>query len=564
MSHAAPGAASGSRPRIVWNGWGFVGALIMFWQAMTPTLVPRNWWMNAVVIGVSMAFGYAVGSLLRAGWRWARPRLGVTVTMTEPQRTWARRIAIGLLVGITLVAAVAGHLAQDQVADLLGAAQRGPAAFIVGVICGSALFGLLVLAGKGIAALRRWLRGHAARFAPDLVASVLATLAIVFVILMLTDSVLFRGLMEPAMEKATQDAAKSPDGRSAPSIPERSGSPASGESWDSLGYEGKIIVTSGPTPERIAAVTSRPAKQPIRVYAGKSAHQDVADAARAVVAELKRTGAFDRKHLLVTTTTGTGWVPEWSLSSFEMLGGGDTAIASMQYSFFPSPLAYVSSREVPVEAGRALLGAVRDHLATLPPDRRPKLYASGESLGSYGGQGAFATPEQMAEQVDGAVWSGTPPFSPVWERLTAQRQLGTPQIAPVIDGGRTVRFVTRREDLSRTYFGGRYDPWGERRIVYLQHPSDAIVWWSPQMLLAEPDWMREKVGRDVADRVRWYPWVSFWQLAADMPVATAVPPETGHRYLESFVPTWAAVLHVEDAELVERVLVELRHSIDKN
>ncbi len=124
-----------------------------------------------------------------------------------------------------------------------------------------------------------------------------------------------------------------------------------------------------------------------------------------------------------------------------------------------------------------------------------------------------------------------------------------------------MRFATRREDLSRTYFGGRYDPWGERRIVYLQHPSDAIVWWSPQLLLGEPDWMREKVGHDVADKVAWYPWVSFWQLAADMPVATAVPPETGHRYLESFVPSWAAVLHVEDAAAVERVLAEMRQSI---
>ncbi|QQS01176.1 MAG: alpha/beta-hydrolase family protein [Austwickia sp.] len=344
MSPAARGATEAGRHRILGNGWGFVGALIMFWQAMTPTLVPRNWWMNAVVIGVSSAFGYLVGSLLRAVWRWLRPRLGITVAMAEPQRTWARRLAIGLLVVVTLVAAVLGHLAQDQVADRLGAPQRGPVTFVVGLVAGAALFAVLVLAGKGIATLRRWLKGHAARFAPDLVASGLATLVIVFVILMLTDSVLFRGLMEPAMEKATRNAARSPEGRSAPTLAERSGSPASRESWDSLGYEGKIFVTSGPTPERIAAVTAQPAKQPIRVYAGKSAHQDVADAARAVVAELERTGAFERSHLLVTTTTGTGWVPEWSMSSFEMLGGGDTAIASMQYSFFPSPLAYVSSR----------------------------------------------------------------------------------------------------------------------------------------------------------------------------------------------------------------------------
>ena len=38
-------------------------------------------------------------------------------------------------------------------------------------------------------------------------------------------------------------------------------------------------------------------------------------------------------------------------SAFEYVEGGDTAIASMQYSFLPSPLAFIADRETPMIAG---------------------------------------------------------------------------------------------------------------------------------------------------------------------------------------------------------------------
>ena len=74
------------------------------------------------------------------------------------------------------------------------------------------------------------------------------------------------------------------------------------------------------------------------------------------MAEIDRTGALDRSVVHVTTSTGTGYVQEWSVSSLEYLTGGDVATVSMQYSFFSSALAYVTDRETPPEAGRALFG----------------------------------------------------------------------------------------------------------------------------------------------------------------------------------------------------------------
>ena len=108
---------------------------------------------------------------------------------------------------------------------------------------------------------------------------------------------------------------------------------------------------------------------------------------RRVVNELERTGGFDRAVLAVVTTTGRGWVNDDVASAFEYVQGGDTAIAAMQYSFLPSPLAFIADRETPMAAGRALFNSVYAKWIDLPLDKRPKLVVFGESLGSYGGTG---------------------------------------------------------------------------------------------------------------------------------------------------------------------------------
>ena len=77
-----------------------------------------------------------------------------------------------------------------------------------------------------------------------------------------------------------------------------------------------------------------------------------------VVAELQRTNAFSRSVLAVFTTTGTGWVDDWSAQSIEYLSNGDSAIAAMQYSYLPSALSMMTDRETPREAGKALFDRV--------------------------------------------------------------------------------------------------------------------------------------------------------------------------------------------------------------
>ncbi len=153
----------------------------------------------------------------------------------------------------------------------------------------------------------------------------------------------------------------------------------SAEAWDSLGKEGRTFMGSGPSAVQISALTGLDAKQPIRVYAGRESSDSVDGVAQRVVNELERTGGFDRAVLAVVTTTGRGWVNDDVASAFEYVQGGDTAIAAMQYSFLPSPLAFIADRETPMAAGRALFNSVYAKWIDLPLDKRPKLVVFGES-----------------------------------------------------------------------------------------------------------------------------------------------------------------------------------------
>ncbi|HEX2808749.1 MAG TPA: alpha/beta-hydrolase family protein [Kineosporiaceae bacterium] len=283
-----------------------------------------------------------------------------------------------------------------------------------------------------------------------------------------------------------------------------------------------------------------------RGLAGLTPGRSLDEVADAVVAELRRTGGFDRKVLAVITTTGRGWVDEWSASSIEYLAGGDSAIAAMQYSYLPSFVALLADRGTPATAGQVLFGKVYAEWSRRPADRRPRLVVSGESLGAFGGQAAFTGPDDMLGAVDGAVWVGTPNFTPLWRGLTDRRLGGSPEVAPVVDDGTHIRFATRPADLSQDLYGRAYGSWEAPRVAYVQHASDPISWWSTDLLTDEPDWLRERVGPDVND-TRWATFATFWQLTTDLIVATSTPPGHGHRYAEELVPAWAGVLGYDPA-----------------
>jgi uncharacterized membrane protein len=84
-----------------------------------------------------------------------------------------------------------------------------------------------------------------------------------------------------------------------------------------------------------------------------------------------------------------------------------------------------------------------------------------------------------------------------------------------------------------------------------------VVWFDPSLLWREPAWLRERVGHDVTPAMRWFPWITFWQIAADMPLSITARGGHGHSYREEMVPIWAAVLGQDVPE--EELPAQRRH-----
>jgi uncharacterized membrane protein len=60
------------------------------------------------------------------------------------------------------------------------------------------------------------------------------------------------------------------------------------------------------------------------------------------------------------------------------------------------------------------------------------------------------------------------------------------------------------------------------------------------------------------------PWVTFWQVASDMPQSVAVPGGHGHRYMEDMLHYWAAVLGKDPLADYSRIAQAIRRTIVPN
>ncbi|QNG20781.1 hypothetical protein G4H71_09885 [Rhodococcus triatomae] len=528
---------------------GLALGLLFFVWSMSPSLLPRPWYLQSVATGIGVVTGYGLGCLIA----WILRRCGVHPQWPAAWRRigWWSLAAAAVVVIPTFV--VLGSWWQQIVRELVGADQDARSQYILVVVLAFVVFVVLLSAGRGLRVATNRTSEFVGRFVPVVVARLAAVVVVVSVSVFLVNGVLYDFLLERANTSFAAADRGTAEGVVPPTAPEKSGSPESAQAWSSLGKEGRTFVASGPSAQEIGAFTGRPALEPVRAYAGRESAGTVEAIADNVVAELDRTGGFERDVLAVVTTTGRGWVNEDVATAFEYVNDGNTAIASMQYSFLPSPLAFIADRQTPMDAGRALFEAVYERWSELPVESRPRLVAFGESLGSYGGQSAFSGGQDMLARLDGALWVGTPGFTEQWRYITDHRDAGSYQRLPVVDEGRDIRFAADPADLELP------GPWDDRRIVFWQHASDPITWWGFDLLLERPDWLREPLGADVDPGMSWIPFVTFWQVTLDMVFSADVPSGHGHNYGADAVDLWAQILQPEQwtAADTERLRVVL-------
>ncbi len=395
---------------------------------------------------------------------------------------------------------------------------------IIGVTLVVAL--LVLLVARSVRLLFATVFGWIGRRLPRRLSVVLGSVALLLLIWTLVTGVLVNAFFAGANATFAPRDATLTEGVVPPTAAERSGSPASASPWAQLGRQGRNFVSGGPTVAELDAAGGGGAKSPIRVYAGLESADTVQGRADLLLAELKRTGAFDRKVLVVATTTGTGFLDANGVDPLEFLWNGDTAIAGVQYSFLPSWISLLADQEAVKETSRVVFDTVHGYWQTLPEATRPKFYLYGLSLGSFGVESILGSVNVINAPIDGALMVGPPFVNGLHGQVTADRDPGSPAWLPIYGQGRTVRFTAEQDGFARTT-----GPWGPTRLVYLQHASDPIVFFNQSLAFTKPEWLLEgQRGPDVSPRMTWFPLVTMWQTLLDLPGAGNIPVGYGHLY----------------------------------
>ena len=506
--------------------------MVFLWLSLTPSLLPRGPLFQGIVSGAAGAIGYGLGVFLVWLVRFMRSRPS---SPPAPRPAWTVLVvlgAIGVVLGIVYF-----RYWQDQVRDLMGVPRLKWHDYLTAGAIGVALLFVFVEVGQLIGRFVRFLARQLSRVAPPRVSFVVVVVLLLSLGVSVLNGVVVRGAMGLLNKSFSAVNDEMDPDHPPPTTPLRSGGPDSLVSWEGLGNQGRIFIRGGPTVEQLSEFNGAPATEPIRAYAGLNSAKGIRETAELAARDLERAGGLKRTLIAVATTTGTGWINAAEADSLEYMYNGDTAIVSMQYSFLPSWLSFLVDKENARQAGQALFEAVDARVRALPEAQRPKIVVFGESLGSFGGEAPFLSPNNIIARTNGALFSGPTFNNTMRDYITDNRDPGSPEWLPIFDDGANVRFAARPENL------GRPDgAWGNPRIAYLQHASDPIAWWNPDLLFAEPDWLREPRGYDVSKNMNWIPVVTFLQVAADMAVAVNVPDGHGHRYVKDVVNAWAAVL----------------------
>jgi uncharacterized membrane protein len=521
----APDTSSPHGPSVT----GGVLGLAFAAMSVTPSLVPRGWLIQAVLVGVCAVTGYGLGAFLG----WAYRSLELPDLPPGVRRVVWRVLAVVALVGLP-VAGWLGRGYQAEQRELLGMDPSVPWLWMLAPWLGLVVAALLLGIGRSTKWLARTLARPLVRVVPRRVGWLLAVLATVAVAWFLLSGVLVGNAVSIADSFFEEGNRDDKPGVVNPESPHRSGGPDSGVSWESIGREGRAFVWEGLTASDIASVVGdEDAVEPVRAYVGLAAADTPEERAQLAVEELRRLGGFDRRAIAVAGATGSGWVDPKAANALEYATHGDVATVSMQYSYLPSWLSFLIDQSRAQANAETLITALRVELDGLPADSRPELYVFGESLGAFSTGSAFTSVEDMSTTTDGALLIGPPSFDETWQKVVEGRTPGSPVWRPNYGDGALVRAAATDRDLTDQTLTWRTD----NPIIYLVHPSDPIVAWTAD----HAAWLDPR-GPDVSERVVAWPVVGGWQATFDQFNANGVPSGHGHVYDETVVTAWSEIV----------------------
>lgn len=333
----------------------------------------------------------------------------------------------------------------------------------------------------------------------------------------------------------------------APKDADVSGSAVSAVTVTELGREGARFVNYVTTPNAIREVMgAEPVASPVRVFVGADAAATPEQRVGLAMAELRRTGAFDRANLIIQAPAGTGYANSFPVDVLEVLTRGDSAAVAVGYGLLPSFLS-LNKVQAGAHTQRLLLDAIHEELGGRATQPRILLY--GESLGAEVQQTAIpAGPLDLDRySVAAALWVGTPGG----ERADVFHALCAGESAT----------VDRPEQLPDPV------PTPRPRVWFLEHDGDPVVRFRPALIAHRPAWLPTdgQRGRNVPAGMTWKPGITFAQAFVDTMFATHVRPgqfeSRGHDYRADLgaVTTMAFDLPC-DAATAERLEAYLRRT----
>ena len=368
-------------------------------MSVTPSLVPRAWFLQALVTGLCIATGYGLGAFVG----WAYRALGLPNLPPGARRIAWRALAV-LAVFVLLVGGWLGRSFQSGQRELLGMDTSVPLLWLVGPLLGLLVAMLLIGIGRAIKWVGRTLFRPLGRVLPTRVAWLIAIVVTAVASWMFFSGFLYGGAIQVADAIFAENNNDDKPGVVNPESPTRSGGPTSVVTWESMGREGRAFIASGPTAADISAVVGDPdTVEPVRAFVGLETAATPGERARLAVEELRTLGGFDRKAIAVAGTTGSGWIDPKAADSLDYATHGDVAIVTTQYSYLPSWLSFLVDQNRAASNAETLITALRVELDGLPADQRPELYVFGESLGAFSTDSAFTSVEDMSTTTDGAL-----------------------------------------------------------------------------------------------------------------------------------------------------------------
>lgn len=498
-------------------------------MSVTPSLVPRAWYLQALVTGLCIVTGYGLGAFVG----WAYRALGLP-NLPGHARRLAWKVVAGLAVVVVLVGGWLGRSFQSGQRELLGMDPSVPLLWLVGPLLGLLVAALLLGIGRVIKWVGRALFRPLGRVLPTRVAWLIAIVVTAVGSWLFFSGFLYGGAIKVADAIFASSNDDDKPGVVNPQLETRSGGPSSTVTWESIGREGRAYIASGPTAADISAVVGdTDTVEPVRAFVGLETAPTPAERAQVAVEELRRLGGFQRKAIAVAGTTGSGWIDAKAANSLEYATHGDVATVTTQYSYLPSWLSFLVDQSRAASNAETLITALRVELDGLPADQRPELYVFGESLGAFSSDSAFTSVEDMSTTTDGALLIGPPSFDPTWQKVVAGRQPGSPVWRPLYGDGGLVRVATTPADLTDQTLTWTTD----NPIIYLTHASDPIVAWTAD----HAAWLDPR-GPDVSSRMVAWPVVAAWQATVDQFSANGVPPGHGHVYDSTVVTAWSEIV----------------------